>query len=159
MEKNRKIKKIIWILVAIAILLILIIGIIARVSFKGEKKKFKPPKKTERQLSHSGLQIEDIKIGQGKEAKVGDRVTIHYIGRIEDGRIFESSYQRKKPFTFTIGKKETILGLDIGVEGMREGGKRKIIIPPNLAYGEGGVRGQVPPNAVVIFEVELIKVE
>ena len=156
MEKN---KKIIWILIGAAILLILIIGIVERVSFKKETPKSRQTKKTERQLTHSELQIEDIKIGQGKEAKVGDRVTIHYIGKLQDGTIFENSYQGKKPFTFTIGKKETILGLDIGVEGMREGGKRKIIIPPNLAYGEGGVRGQVPPNATVVFEVELIKVE
>src|SRR5262245_45439322 len=85
-----------------------------------------------------GLKIEDVVVGTGKAAEVGDKVSVHYTGRLTDGTKFDSSLDRGTPFEFRIGKREVIRGWDEGVEGMREGGKRKLTIPPKLAYGERG---------------------
>lgn len=105
------------------------------------------------------LQVEDIVVGQGEEAKSGMKVSVHYTGTLTNGTKFDSSLDRNQPFTFSLGADEVIKGWDMGVEGMKVGGKRKLTIPPDLAYGERGAGASVPPNSTLIFEVELLSVE
>jgi FKBP-type peptidyl-prolyl cis-trans isomerase len=106
----------------------------------------------------NGLIIEDEKIGIGKEATAGHSVTVHYRGTLTDGTKFDASYDRGEPFTFNLGAGQVIKGWDEGVAGMKEGGKRKLTIPPTLGYGSRGAGGVIPPNATLVFEVELLKV-
>ncbi|HYT87814.1 MAG TPA: FKBP-type peptidyl-prolyl cis-trans isomerase [Gemmataceae bacterium] len=106
----------------------------------------------------SGLKYIDEKVGNGKEAKAGHTVEVHYTGWLKDGKKFDSSVDRGKPFSFKLGAGKVIKGWDEGVAGMKEGGKRKLIIPPDLAYGERGAGGVIPPNAELTFDVELLKV-
>lgn len=115
--------------------------------------------KTPEQLAHPELKIEDLVVGKGRKAEKGKKLTVHYIGKLEDGTVFDSTYEKGRTFSFVLGQKKVIMGWEIGIEGMREGGKRKLIIPPKLGYGESGVRGMIPPNATTVFEIELIKVE
>jgi len=103
------------------------------------------------------LIIQDIKLGTGKEAYSGSNVTVHYVGKLTNGVKFDSSRDRKKPFEFNLGAGEVIKGWDKGVKGMKEGGVRKLTIPPELGYGARGT-GSIPANSTLIFEVELIKV-
>jgi FKBP-type peptidyl-prolyl cis-trans isomerase FkpA len=105
------------------------------------------------------LAIQDLQVGTGAEAKTGNRVTVHYRGTLTDGKKFDASYDRNQPFTFRLGAGEVIKGWDQGVAGMKVGGKRKLTIPPSLGYGAQGAGGLIPPNATLIFEVELLKVE
>ena len=105
------------------------------------------------------LKIEDIAVGTGAEAVAGKNVTVHYTGTLTDGTKFDSSLDRGTPFTFSLGAGEVIRGWDQGIAGMKVGGKRKLAIPPSLGYGETGTGGVIPPNATLIFEVELLKVE
>lgn len=107
----------------------------------------------------SGLAYKDLKIGTGQEAKEGDTVTVHYTGRLKDGTKFDSSVDRNEPFSFPLGVGKVIRGWDEGVAGMKEGGKRKLLIPPDLGYGARGAGKIIPPNATLIFEVELLKVQ
>lgn len=107
-----------------------------------------------------GLQIQDIVAGSGAQAGAGDTVSVNYVGMFTDGRKFDNSYDRGQPFQFTLGGGQVIKGWDQGVAGMRVGGKRKLIIPPALAYGQGGAgNGLIPPNATLVFEVELLAVQ
>jgi FKBP-type peptidyl-prolyl cis-trans isomerase FkpA len=106
----------------------------------------------------SGLQYIDLKVGDGAEAKKGDTAQVHYTGWLKDGTKFDSSVDRKEPFEFKVGGGEVIKGWDEGVAGMKVGGKRKLIIPFDLAYGEKG-RGPIPAKAELTFEVELLKIK
>ncbi len=103
----------------------------------------------------SGLKYQELKVGSGQEARSGRLVEVHYTGWLEDGKKFDSSRDRGRPFSFSLGAGKVIKGWDEGVVGMRVGGKRKLIIPPQLGYGERGAGGVIPPNATLIFEVEL----
>ena len=107
----------------------------------------------------SQLRIENLSIGTGPEAKVGDRISVHYTGWLADGTKFDSSRDRNVPFEFILGQGNVIAGWDKGVVGMKVGGKRKLVIPPQMAYGERGAGGIIPPNAVLTFEVELLAVQ
>lgn len=105
------------------------------------------------------LIIEDITIGAGAEAKNGNTISVHYTGTFENGTKFDSSLDRGEPFSFVLGQGQVIAGWEQGILGMKIGGKRKLTIPPSLAYGESGVQGAIPPNATLIFEVELLEVK
>jgi FKBP-type peptidyl-prolyl cis-trans isomerase FkpA len=104
----------------------------------------------------SGLVIEDITVGTGAEAAAGQRVTVHYTGWLTDGRKFDSSKDRDDPFVFPLGAGRVIRGWDEGVQGMKVGGTRKLTIPPALGYGARGAGGVIPPDATLVFEVELL---
>lgn len=106
----------------------------------------------------SGLQYIDLKIGTGATAQVGQTVSVHYTGWLENGKKFDSSLDRGQPFSFPLGAGRVIKGWDEGVQGMKVGGKRKLNIPSNLGYGARGAGGVIPPNATLIFEVELLGV-
>lgn len=106
----------------------------------------------------SGLQYIDLKIGTGATALAGQTVTVHYTGWLENGKKFDTSVDRGQPFSFPLGAGRVIKGWDEGVQGMKVGGKRKLIIPSNLGYGPRGAGGVIPPNATLIFEVELLGV-
>jgi peptidylprolyl isomerase len=108
-------------------------------------------------ITASGLEITDLVVGEGEEAKAGQSVSVNYRGTLTNGKEFDSSYGRG-PFSFPLGAGRVIKGWDEGVAGMRVGGKRKLVIPPDLAYGSRGAGGVIPPDATLLFEVELLKV-
>ena len=104
----------------------------------------------------SGLVIEELVVGEGAEACAGQMVSVHYTGWLTDGSKFDSSKDRDEPFEFPLGGRRVIAGWDEGVQGMRIGGTRKLTIPPALGYGTRGAGGVIPPNATLVFEVELL---
>lgn len=110
-------------------------------------------------MSDQELKIEDVQVGTGDEAKAGKMVSVHYTGSLTDGSVFDTSKKRGKPFDFPLGAGKVIKGWDQGVAGMKVGGIRKLTIPPHLGYGPSGYPGAIPPNATLLFEVELLGVK
>ena len=108
--------------------------------------------------AHMPLQIEELKIGTGAEAKAGKSVSVHYTGTLTNGSKFDSSRDRNEPFDFQLGAGRVIKGWDQGVAGMKVGGRRKLTIPPELGYGAGGYPPVIPPNSTLIFDIELLEV-
>ncbi len=108
---------------------------------------------------HQRTKIVDVKIGTGPVVKTGDTVTVHYVGRLVDGKKIDSSKDRGVPFDFVVGKGMVIKGWDVGLLGMRSGGVRKLTIPPEEGYGETGAPPAIPPDSTLLFEVELLKVK
>jgi len=106
----------------------------------------------------SGLKYAELEVGAGTEVKTGMLVLVDYEGRLANGEKFDSSYDRREPFSFKIGAGQVIQGWEEGVIGMKVGGKRKLVIPPDLAYGEAGAPPRIPPNATLTFEVKVLKV-
>jgi FKBP-type peptidyl-prolyl cis-trans isomerase FkpA len=113
---------------------------------------------SEESTTASGLRFTDLQTGEGDEAKAGKGVEVHYTGWLENGTKFDSSLDRRQPFRFQLGSGQVIRGWDEGVAGMKVGGKRRLVIPPALGYGARGAGGVIPPNATLIFEVELLGV-
>jgi FKBP-type peptidyl-prolyl cis-trans isomerase len=109
--------------------------------------------------TQSGLDYEETLAGAGASAKAGDVVRVHYTGKFLDGRVFDSSVSRGEPLEFQLGKGRVIQGWDEGIALMKVGGKAILTIPPQLAYGERGAGGVIPPNATLIFEVELVGIK
>ena len=107
----------------------------------------------------SGLKYTDLKVGDGAVAKSGDRVSVHYTGWLTSGAKFDSSVDRNQPFQFQLGRSQVIKGWDEGVAGMKVGGKRKLTIPAELGYGARGAGDRIPPNSVLIFDVELLGIQ
>ena len=107
----------------------------------------------------TGLVIEDITVGEGAAASAGQHVTVHYTGWLTNGTKFDSSKDRGEPFDFPLGRHHVISGWDEGVQGMQVGGVRKLTIPPDLGYGARGAGGVIPPNATLVFEVELLAID
>src|SRR5262249_17232790 len=132
----------------------------SRTAERPPERKVKKIDEKERKVetTHFGLKYEDLEEGQGAEAKSGDRVQVHYTGWLKDGKKFDSSKDRDQPFEFNLGKGEVIKGWDEGVAGMKVGGKRKLIIPYDLAYGKRGRPPVIPPEAELTFEVELLDI-
>lgn len=110
-------------------------------------------------MNKQGVEIEILKDGTGAIAKKGDTVSVHYVGVLENGTKFDSSVDRGTPFEFSLGAGQVIPGWDIGVEGMKVGEVRKLTIPSKLAYGSSGAGNAIPPNATLIFEVQLLEVK
>lgn len=111
------------------------------------------------EIKNNELKIEILNKGEGEVAENGDNVSVHYIGTLEDGTKFDSSIDRGIPFDFNLGSGQVIKGWDLGVLGMKVGEKRKLTIPSILAYGEQGASDTIPPNAMLIFEVELLEIK
>ncbi len=105
-----------------------------------------------------GIEKEDLVVGTGPAVKKGDHVSVHYTGRLLDGTQFDSSLDRGVPFEFVVGDKQVIEGWDDGVVGMKKGGKRKLTIPPHLAYGKTGSPPKIGPDATLVFEIELLDI-
>lgn len=110
-------------------------------------------------ITDSGLKYEDLVEGEGAVAAAGHRVSVHYTGWLTDGSKFDSSLDRNDPFSFKLAKGMVIRGWDEGVQGMKAGGKRKLTIPPQLGYGAAGAGGVIPPNATLVFDVELLSID
>jgi len=109
-------------------------------------------------ITASGLKYVDVKVGSGASPVKGKQVKVHYTGTLENGKKFDSSVDRNEPFIFVIGVGQVIAGWDEGIMGMKVGGKRKLIIPAKLGYGARGAGGDIPPNATLLFDVELLDV-
>ena len=109
-------------------------------------------------VTSSGLQYVDLVVGTGEVAQAGQTVAVHYTGWLTNGKKFDSSVDRGQPFSFPLGAGRVIKGWDEGVQGMKVGGKRKLTIPANLGYGARGAGGVIPPNATLVFDVELLDV-
>jgi FKBP-type peptidyl-prolyl cis-trans isomerase len=104
----------------------------------------------------SGLRYQDVSVGSGEEATAGRTAVVHYTGWLPDGKKFDSSRDRNEPFSFPLGAGQVIAGWDQGVVGMKVGGRRKLVIPPDLGYGASGAPPDIPPNATLVFDVELL---
>jgi FKBP-type peptidyl-prolyl cis-trans isomerase len=137
--------------------MVLALGACSKVSEPGSSD-FKPSEAPPPPPGATKLDIVDEKVGTGPEAKKGDTVYVHYTGTLLDGTKFDSSRDRNEPFDFKLGEGLVIKGWDQGVAGMKAGGKRKLTIPPGLAYGEKGSPPKIPPNATLKFDIELLSI-
>jgi len=154
-------KKVLWIIpvAALALLVQADVGSARQAQGKG-KEKVVEKEITTKTGAKAILKYIDLEEGKGKEVKKGDNIEVHYTGTLESGKKFDSSRERGQPFPVTIGKGMVIVGWDEGIPGMKEGGKRKLIIPAALAYGDRDVGGGlIPAGSTLIFEVEVLKVK
>lgn len=141
-----------WI-VQVALLLSLDASLMAA---DNERMKETKPMAEQTVTTESGLRYLDMTVGTGRQAELGDTASVHYTGWLADGKKFDSSVDRKEPFSFRLGAGQVIKGWDEGVMGMKIGGKRKLTIPPQLGYGSRGAGGVIPANATLTFDVELL---
>jgi len=141
------------IVVAVLAALIALAGYVGYRGFAGDTKT------TLTDMQATGLVVTDVVVGTGAEAVAGKTVSVHYVGTLSDGKKFDSSRDRGTPFSFLLGSGQVIKGWDEGVAGMKVGGKRTLVIPPELGYGAAGAPGAIPGNATLNFEVELLGVK
>ncbi len=155
----RKISKNEWIAIAagMALVAFLLYGD-ALLNFFGFNNNNEDNQITMSQLPDSGVETDDMLVGSGEAVTRGDTLTVHYIGTLPTGKVFDSSVDRGMPFTFTIGTGSVIRGWEEGLLGMREGGVRKLVVAPDYGYGSQAI-GSIPPDSTLIFEVQLLKVE
>lgn len=139
--------------IGLSVIILVVLALVAYIAYTG----FTAKKSME--TTASGLQYQDLIVGTGPAAQTGDTVVVHYTGYLADGTKFDSSLDRGQPFTLTLGRGQVIKGWEEGLVGMKVGGKRKLIIPPELAYGSTGAGGVIPPNATITFEVELLEIQ
>ena len=144
-------KKLLWLVSVAALALVGPAG--------GQDKEMVLEKEVETSKGKVILKYVELAEGKGGRVKKGDTIEVHYIGTLTDGKKFDSSRDRNKPFTVNIGNGDVIKGWDEGIPGMKEGGKRKLILPPELAYGDKGAGNVIPPNATLVFEVEVLKIK
>jgi FKBP-type peptidyl-prolyl cis-trans isomerase len=147
---------------AVGILLTAAVAVVALTAVFGDLAVADEKKEGEEKFTttKSGLKYVDQKVGDGAEAKAGSKVKVHYTGTLENGKKFDSSLDRNEPFGLTLGAGMVIKGWDEGLQGMKVGGKRKLVIPPELGYGERGTPGgPIPGNATLIFVVEMLEVK
>ena len=140
--------------IAIIVIAVLIIAVISYFALRGRFSS--NDVESDLITTASGLQYQELAVGRGEEARDGDKVSVHYSGWLTDGTKFDSSLDGDAPFEFTLGAGMVIQGWDEGIKGMRVGGKRKLIIPPELGYGSRGIGDVIPPDSTLIFEVELL---
>jgi peptidylprolyl isomerase len=150
-------------LTVMALSIIILVGVMA-IGLRGwtePKTLYKAPKQEKAMTkTMTGLKYTDLEVGTGKEAKKGLQVVVHYTGSFyPDGKVFDSSVSRGEPFSFRLGTGQVIKGWDEGVEGMKIGGKRHLVIPPELAYGESGAANVIPPNSTLQFDIELLELK
>jgi len=148
-----------FIMPVIAAIIFLIIAVIT-ISYLSGKEPIEVVIKetTETETTTAEIGILDLEEGTEDAAENGDTLVVHYVGTFEDGAVFDSSYERNIPYEFQLGSRQVILGWDIGLLGMKVGGKRRLEIPPELAYGAAG-RSGIPPNSTLIFEIELLDIQ
>ncbi len=146
-------KKIITIIVAVIVLIIIIVGVYLLAQMKSS-----PNQQTSKNYDIQGMKVEILKQGTGEGAKSGDAITVNYVGTLQNGTKFDSSIDRGQPFPFTLGQNSVIQGWELGVVGMKVGEKRKLTIPPELAYGAQGAGGVIGPNATLIFEIDMLSI-
>jgi FKBP-type peptidyl-prolyl cis-trans isomerase len=141
-------------------LLAAVVGVLAMLLYFFPRRREQPPpvESPNTVQRASGLMVEDLKVGEGETALPGMKVSMHYTAWLETGQRFDSSYDRKRPLDFILGAGQVMKGWDMGSIGMKPGGKRKLKIPAELAYGEKGLKDKVPPNAALLMEVEMVGV-
>ena len=150
------------IIVVVIILIVIIVGIYfltqnnSQSSEAALSQSLNQNEQTPTSYDIQGMKVEILTQGTGEAAKAGDTVTVNYVGTLQDGTKFDSSIDRGQPFQFTLGQNSVIQGWELGVTGMKVGEKRKLTIPPELGYGSQGAGGVIPPNATLIFEVDLL---
>ncbi len=157
-NQNEMIAVAVAIVVVVVILSIGILNTISRNTAQNTNKAVETKKTNMEQALDAGLIIKDVVVGEGEEAVDGMKVTTNYVGKLDDGTVFDSSIRRGVPFSFTLGVGQVIKGWDLGIKGMKVGGKRELTIPADLAYGNRAI-GAIPANSTLHFEVELLGVE
>ncbi|HSX02468.1 MAG TPA: FKBP-type peptidyl-prolyl cis-trans isomerase [Candidatus Saccharimonadia bacterium] len=151
--------KIIIVIAALAVVGVIVGGVVVMNHSNGaDQAANASPTSSSSPTASTQLQSTDEVVGTGAEAVSGKKVTVNYVGTLANGTKFDSSYDRNQPFSFNLGAGEVIKGWDQGVVGMKVGGKRKLVIPPDLGYGSQGAGSSIPPNATLTFEVELLGV-
>jgi len=150
------------IIALVVILIVVIIGIYFYMQNQQPKEKPATPNPTNSQVSASydiqGMTVDILKQGTGEGAKVGDNIVVNYVGTLTDGTKFDSSIDRNQPFPYTLGQGQVIKGWELGLLGMKVGEKRKLTIPPELAYGPNGRPPVIPANATLIFEIDMLSI-
>jgi FKBP-type peptidyl-prolyl cis-trans isomerase len=144
-------------LAGLLVIIVIIVGVTVGIHKSAQAPPATPGNNTNQGTSSMQLQKTDEVVGTGAEAVAGKSVTVNYTGTLENGTVFDSSYSRNQPFTFTLGTGQVIKGWDEGVVGMKVGGKRKLVIPPSLGYGDQSA-GTIPPNSTLIFVIQLVSV-